>query len=74
MIQQKLKTVLKFIYTSEANRDRCHQQILYVSCPYIPQEFCTSSMYQAALCEKTVFLIGEVGSRAIVISQLLPHE
>ena len=74
MIQQKLKTVLTFFYTSEANRDRCHQQILYGSCLYIPQEFCTPSMHQATLCTKTVFLIGEVGTRAIVISQLLPHE
>jgi len=74
MIQQKLKTVLKFFYTSEANRDRCHQQILYVCCLHIPQEFCTRSMHQAALCEKTVFLIGEVGSKAIVVSKLLPHE
>ena len=71
MIKWKLKTVLKFFYTSEANRDRCHQQILYVSCLYIPQEFCTPIMHQAALCEKTVFLIGEVRSRAIVVKSVV---
>jgi muramidase (phage lysozyme) len=73
MIKPKLNAVLKFVYISEANRNRCHRQILYVSCLYIPQEFCTSSMHPAALWEKTMFLTGEVASRAVVISQLLPR-
>jgi hypothetical protein len=73
MIKPKLKAALKFVYISEASRDRCHQHVLYVSCLYISQEFCTSSMHPAAVYEKTMFLTGEVMSRAIVISQLLPH-